>query len=171
MAKQTTYLMKAVLTFESVLKDHGSAMRRVIASYEASPALREEILQDAALAVWQSLPRLQDAGKAKAFVLRITHNKSIDHVARQVREPRSTSTHVDVPATDDPESDLIQGEGQSRLLRAIRQLPIGHRQVISLLLEDMSYREIAEILDVSVSNVGVRVNRAKAQLKEILKND
>jgi RNA polymerase sigma-70 factor (ECF subfamily) len=40
-----------------------------------------------------------------------------------------------------------------------------------LLLEDMSYKEIAEILDVSVSNVGVRVNRAKTQLKEILRYD
>jgi len=43
--------------------------------------------------------------------------------------------------------------------------------VITLLLEDMSYLEIAESLGISVGNVGVRVNRAKARLKELLDHE
>jgi DNA-directed RNA polymerase specialized sigma24 family protein len=40
-----------------------------------------------------------------------------------------------------------------------------------LLLEDLSYEEIAEALGLSVANVGVRVNRAKQQLKVLLRHD
>ena len=54
---------------------------------------------------------------------------------------------------------------------AIRRLPIGHRQVVSLLLEDMSYKDIADVLEINISNVGARVNRAKTRLKEILRHE
>jgi RNA polymerase sigma-70 factor (ECF subfamily) len=65
----------------------------------------------------------------------------------------------------------MNSESQETLLTAIRQLPLRYHQVISLLLEDMSYQEIAEILDISVSNVGARVNRARTQLTEYLKHE
>ena len=53
----------------------------------------------------------------------------------------------------------------------MRGLPLPYRQVITLLLEDLSYEEIAEALGISLSNVGVRINRAKQQLKERLGDD
>ncbi|MCZ6503818.1 MAG: RNA polymerase sigma factor [Gammaproteobacteria bacterium] len=163
--------MNATWSIEKILAEYGHAMSRVAASYEANPALREEVLQDIALAVWQSLPRLQEPGKAKAFVLRIAHNKSVDHVARQVRQVKSSAQADETAAKTNPETELSEDQGQTRLLMAVRRLPIRHRQVVSLLLEGMSYKEIAEILDISASNVGARVNRAKTQLKEILKHE
>ena len=51
---------------------------------------------------------------------------------------------------------------------AIRKLALPYRQVITLVLEDLSYPEIAEALGISTVNVGVRVNRAKQQLKVLL---
>ena len=47
-------------------------------------------------------------------------------------------------------------------------LPLSYRQVVTLYLEEMSYAEIAEALDISESNVGVRISRAKQMLKEML---
>ena len=57
---------------------------------------------------------------------------------------------------------------EERLLQAIRRLPITYRQAITLSLEGMSYSEIAEILGVGESNVGVRLNRARNMLREML---
>ena len=66
---------------------------------------------------------------------------------------------------------LIQAERGERLLAAIRRLALPYRQVMTLLLEDLSYEDIAEALSISVVNVGVRVNRAKKQLRELLDHD
>ena len=53
----------------------------------------------------------------------------------------------------------------------MRRLSLPYRQVITLLLEDLSYEEIAETLGLTVNNVGVRINRAKTQLKAMLTDE
>ena len=68
----------------------------------------------------------------------------------------------------DPETRLVQQEQSARLVEAVRRLGLPYRQVITLLLEDLSYEEIGEALGLTVNNVGVRINRAKAQLKAML---
>jgi RNA polymerase sigma factor (sigma-70 family) len=69
---------------------------------------------------------------------------------------------------ESPEESLLVQERSRGLLDAVRSLEIPYRQVMTLLLEDMSYAEIAETLGITISNVGVRVNRAKSQLKILL---
>ena len=70
-----------------------------------------------------------------------------------------------------PEQVLLGHERTHRLMQAVRQLELPYRQVMTLLLEDLSYIEIGETLGISVANVGVRVNRAKITLKELLHHD
>jgi RNA polymerase sigma factor (sigma-70 family) len=90
-------------------------------------------------------------------------------VARE-REHEEKGNDVDLP-TPSHEQSVIQAERSERLLEAIRQLALPYRQVMTLILEDMSYEEIAETLGITVDNVGVRVNRAKKQLRERLHHD
>jgi RNA polymerase sigma-70 factor (ECF subfamily) len=56
-----------------------------------------------------------------------------------------------------------------RLYAAIRQLPKGEAALVLLYLDDLSYREIAEVLGISESNVGVKLNRARKVLGELMK--
>lgn len=159
--------------FEQVIDDLGPALGRVAASYERNTALREELLQEIWLAVFRSLPQLKDAAKLRSFVFRIAHNCCVDHVVKHAGAPATTA---DIPPDlqsheSTPEQHLLGRERSRRLVEAVRRLELPYRQVITLLLEDMSYSEIAEALGISVANVGVRVNRAKVQLKEYVHND
>jgi RNA polymerase sigma-70 factor (ECF subfamily) len=63
---------------------------------------------------------------------------------------------------------MIANERSQALLGAIQRLRLPYRQVITLVLEDLTYPEIAEVLGISLVNVGVRVNRAKQQLRGLL---
>jgi RNA polymerase sigma-70 factor (ECF subfamily) len=119
--------------------------------------------------VISSLPRLVHPDKLKSFVLRIAHNRCLTHVARQMRE-RTSQEPLDELAAEGPgqEEALIDAERGERLLQAIRRLALPYRQVMTLILEDMSYEEIAETLGISIANVGIRVNRAKQQLTVML---
>ncbi len=57
---------------------------------------------------------------------------------------------------------------RDRLRSAIQRLPLAYRQVVMLMLEELSYLEIAEILGITESNVAVRLNRARKALKQAL---
>jgi RNA polymerase sigma-70 factor (ECF subfamily) len=160
------------LDAHEVVTRFAPALARVVASYERDHALRDELLQEVLMAIVLALPRLAQPEKLKPFVFRIAHNRSLSHITRRMRERahEETDNDADLP-TPSQEQALIQAERGERLLEAIRQLSLPYRQVMTLILEDMSYEEIAETLGITVENVGVRVNRAKKQLKERLHHE
>lgn len=155
-----------MVSVEQVIADYGTALARIAGAYERDRGLRDDLVQEIVAAIWKALPSLQDAAKLKPFVFRIAHNRAVSHVARQVARPRVAELDENLrDATTDPEASLVERERSARLVEAVRRLSLPYRQVITLLLEDLTYEEIAEALGLTVNNVGVRINRAKAQLK------
>jgi RNA polymerase sigma factor (sigma-70 family) len=154
---------------DEIVTRFAPALGRIVASYERNAALRDELLQEVFIAVITSLPRLADAAKLKPFLFRIAHNRCLTHVAQRMRE-RGNQEYIDELTTDGASQEHAQlaRERSERLLAAVRRLALPYRQVVTLVLEDLSYEEIAETLGISVANVGVRVNRAKQQLKGLL---
>ena len=160
------------LDAHEVVTRFAPALARVVATYERDHALRDELLQEVLMAIFLALPRLTQPEKLKPFVFRIAHNRSLSHITRRIRERAHEETGIDADLpTPSQEQALIRAESGERLLEAIRQLALPYAQVMTLILEDMSYEEIAETLGITVDNVGVRVNRAKKQLKERLHHD
>lgn len=169
---------------EQIADEYGSAMLRIAASYEADPSLREDLFQEMLLAIYRALPSLQDPQRIRTYIFRIAHNRGVSHVVKQSRrrkrELATADFHVhsygnlnhQIGNTAErfagPEQRLAANDRSRRLFSAIRQLKLPYRQVMTLVLEDLSYEEIADALGISVSNVGVRINRAKARLKVLL---
>lgn len=156
---------------EGIIAAYGSGLARVAASYEADPALQEDLLQEILLAVHRALPSLKNEERIAPFVFRIAHNRSVTHVMRQsVQRTRAAVANPEEESVT-PEQLLLADERSRQVAAAVRRLPLPYRQVMTLLLEELNYAEIAEALGLSLSNVGVRVNRAKAQLKAILDDE
>ena len=156
----------------AVITRFAPALARVVASYERDRALQEELLQEVLMAILSSLPRLAHEDKLKPFVFRIAHNRCLSHVAKRMRE-RAHEEILDDHAAEaaSHEQALIEQERSEQLLEAVRRLTLPYRQVMTLILEDMSYEEIAETLGITVANVGIRVNRAKQQIKGLLNHE
>ena len=150
---------------------YGSGLARIASSYEADPALQEDLLQDILLAIHRALPSLKQADRLAPFVFRIAHNRSVTHVMQQSARRSRPVPHGDEEESQTPEQLLLADERSRRLAAAVRRLPLPYRQVMTLLLEDLSYGEIAEALGLSPSTVGVRVNRAKGQLRALLDDE
>lgn len=152
-----------------VIERFGPALARTAAAYERNPALREELLQEIFLALVTGLPTLREPERLTAFVFRVAHNRGVTHVMKRMREPAFTELAADPPdEAANQEQAMLAGERGAALVEAIRRLKLPYRQVITLVLEDLSHEEIAEVLGLSVTNVGVRVSRAKSQLREML---
>lgn len=155
--------------FNGILQAHGPGLSRLAASYARAPAERDDLLQEIAMAVWSALPRFRGDCSERTFVFRIAHNRALSSVARR-RMPLIDGDEEQTleDTRPDPEAALSSEQQGERLMDAIRALPIGYAQVVTLTLEDLSYAEIADVLGISETNVGARLTRARQMLRKRL---
>jgi RNA polymerase sigma-70 factor (ECF subfamily) len=158
-------------TFDQIVREHGPALWRAIASYAPPGAEREDLAQDVLLAVWQALRRHRGESSVRTFVLRIAHNRGISHAWKRVKSPAPHPPDDVADPTPAADEQLVARERQERFLRHVRTLPLGQRQVLSLALEGLSHAEIAAIVGITKENVAVRLGRAREALRKSLEKE
>jgi RNA polymerase sigma-70 factor (ECF subfamily) len=158
--------------FDRILREHGAAISRMAFGYEAVASVREELVQDIALAIWQALAHFRGDCSERTFVYRIAHNRGLSHVwkRRPPHQPLDEIEESDQPIDPrpHPEEQAAQTDQRLRLMSAIQSLPVTHRQMIVLMLEGLSQAQMAEVLGITENNVAVRLNRARNMLKDAL---
>ena len=145
----------------------GPALSRVVASYAPPGADRDDLAQEVSAALVQSLPRFRGDASLKTFALRVAHNVCLRHSLRRRRWRLDSDIDLVDPSAS-PESTAAQRQRENHLLVAIRRLPVGLRQVLTLALEDLSHREIGAVLGITENAVGIRMHRARSALKTLL---
>jgi len=157
--------------FKDGVAEHSGMVARIVSAYEHAPAVQEELLQDAFAAFWKALPSFRRQSSLKTFLARISHNVAVSHVRR---ERRMTTVPIEEGWPDtaaDPGERAARSVDRGKLLEAVRELPVGLRQVVTLHLEGFSDAETARALDLTTANVSVRLTRARAQLRARLRED
>jgi RNA polymerase sigma factor (sigma-70 family) len=155
--------------FDRIMSAYGQALSRLTFGYEKVGSAREELMQEIALAIWQALPNFRGECSERTFLYRIAHNCAITHVCR--RRPADESLEElpsplePVDPKPHPEEQFARTHQRDRLRSAIQRLPLVFKQVLMLMLEDLSQAEIAEVLGITENNVAVRLNRARNALK------
>ncbi|MBL4630705.1 MAG: sigma-70 family RNA polymerase sigma factor [Paraglaciecola sp.] len=160
--------------FSQVLKNHAALLGRVAATYEANFHLRQELLQEISLAVWQALEKFKGDSSVKTYILRVAHNKAITHVAYHAKQPRNDS-YCEVgspePSQQTGSAEHLAHQQQVQIiLKEVRKMPIQTRQVVTMSMEGLSYSEIADACGISISNAGVVLNRARKILMESIQH-
>lgn len=132
----------------------------------------EDVVQDVFIKTYQHIKSFDTSQKFSSWIYRIAHNTYVNAVKKQSREPLYLfdfdlilgHTIVENPAEKEQEQEEI------RLLveKGLDMLPSRYREIIVLYyMEELSYKEIADILQVPVGTVGIRLKRAKDKLKNI----
>jgi RNA polymerase sigma factor (sigma-70 family) len=157
--------------FGRLLAAEHAALRRLAASYATVRSDTDDLLQEIAIALWRALPSFRGECAERTFLFRIAHNRCVTHLSKR-RPTVSLDDAESEPEDPSASSEVAVSEHQQRhrLLQAIRTLPLIHREVIGLYLEGMDYKEIAAVTGISESNVGVRLNRARERLKQLLED-
>ena len=121
-----------------------------------------EIVQEAFLRLWKSEPGKVPVESERAWLYRVCRNMAIDHIRRDGR--MVATEDMDAKFTTETTSDDFELE---RVLAAMDQLSDSQKEVVRLKYQhDMSYKEIAEITGMSVSNVGVTLHNAIKAMKK-----
>jgi RNA polymerase sigma factor (sigma-70 family) len=156
--------------FDRILRVHGAAISRLAFGYETVASVREELVQDIALAIWQALADFRGECSERTFVYRIAHNRGLSHAwkRRPPHQPLDEIEESDQPIDPrpHPEEQVAQTDRRTRLMSAIQSLPLTYRQMIVLMLEGLSQAQMAEVLGITENNVAVRLNRARNILKD-----
>jgi len=131
---------------------------------------REDYYQEILIRLWKSYPDFKNQSAFSTWLYRVALNTTIDISRKQRLLPIHTELskiEYNISSSEDnPESDQ-----KTKLYQAINQLLDIEKAIIFLYLEDYSYKEIAEIIGISESNTGVKINRIKSRIIKILGNE
>lgn len=146
-----------------IMDKHGNRLLRLAYSYLHNMQDSEEILQDVLMKLLDKAPEFESEEHEKAWLLRVTTNLSKNRIEyNKLRD------------TDELKDELVSEnrEDLSFVWEAVKELPENYREVIHLFYEE-GYQtdEIAEILGETGANIRTRLKRARAKLKEILKEE
>ena len=157
--------------FAALLDAHGPALWRIAGAYARTRPDREDLYQEMLLQAWRALPSFRGDAAERTWLTRIAFNVALGAVRqRDARATVDAPAAVDiVPARDpDPLAAAARSDALDRLFTAVRQLPEIDRALVVLSLEERPHAEIADVLGLSVSNVAVRLHRARARLADAL---
>jgi RNA polymerase sigma-70 factor (ECF subfamily) len=157
----------------SWLGEHGASVIKVARAYTLTSEECQDLAQEILLQAWQSLPNFGGKASPATWFYRVALHTAMNwHRKDQPRRSRQQPLlEVQTVATDGCHSaqQAQQRETVEQLYQAIHQLPQADAALVLLYLDQLSYREIAEVLGISENNVGVKLNRAKKALGELMK--
>src|SRR5688572_8255195 len=134
--------------------------------------------QEAFIKAWQALPSFRGQSAFYTWLFRIAMNVATDRTRQRAARGRAFGTER-VPEEDwerlmpdqgaGPDDAAGRAEERERITRALAALSESHRAIIMLSdLEGLSYREIAEVLDIPMGTVMSRLHNARKRLRDVL---
>jgi RNA polymerase sigma factor (sigma-70 family) len=159
--------------FITILRDHKKLIYKVCHSYTANKDDFKDLEQEICIQVWKALPKYDAAYKLTTWMYRIALNTAISFYRKEKRKPHHSLLDgqiLDMIPDTSSEGDA-ELEHQIQLLHQfIEKLGEVNKALILLYLEEHSYKEIAEILGISESNVATKISRIKILLKKQFSN-
>ena len=155
-----------MIEFNTLYREHRERLFHYLLRMTGDYQLAHDLAQESFA---RCLSRYGRNGSNCALLYTIARNAALDEV-RNNREDHIGDTD-EASSLGDPENQLIEKQAYGRILSAIQKLSPTDRELVALLAtETFSYKEIGKMLQISESNVKVRVHRARLRLKTILNN-
>ena len=136
--------------------------------------LAQDAAQDAFIRAWVKLPEFQSKAPFSHWVYRIAVNLALDTLRRKPQQSLEETPDASLIAEKavDPETAYLQKEQADMVQEAVNALPEAARSVLVLReYGELSYDEIASVLDIPVGTVMSRLNYARNRLRELLRKD
>ncbi len=153
--------------FQALLERHQKIVFKVAGTYCRHAEDRRDLVQEISVQLWRAFPRYDEKRSFSTWMYRIALNVAISFARRAAHRQMqplplndSLAGPSDVPPTDEELDDQV-----AALRRFIDRLDDLNRALLLLYLEEHSYREIAEILGISETNVATKISRLKQRIR------
>ncbi len=159
--------------FEYVFKTYYGQLCGYARQIVLDPDASEEIIQELFFQLWQKKESLQVNTSLKSYLFRAVHNSCLNHIKHhKIRDAYSQNfklENIDNSVSDS--QNLEVKELQMRITKAIELLPPERKKVFMMIrFEERKYKEVADILGISVKTVENQMGKAMQFLREALKD-
>lgn len=157
--------------FEQLVKAHSASLYRVALTLTGDDLAAADLVQQTFFRWAAKGDQLRDATKARSWLLTTLHR---EFLGQRRQEQAFTSVSMSEVTDELPQipSEVVEHLDGAAVMQALQKVDESHRAPLALFyLEDMSYRDIAEMLDVPVGTVMSRLARGKEQLRRLLQVD
>ena len=151
--------------FQDIIEQHKGILFKVARAYCPDKEDQQDLIQEMMIQIWQSIHKYNDQYKISTWLYRISLNVAISFYRKSSTRAKKY-TALTVQLVEITVEDKSENERQLNLLEQfICELKEIDKALMILYLEDRSHTEIAEILGMSVSNVGTKIGRIKDKLE------
>lgn len=148
--------------FESLYQQyHPMVLQMCMGFMKGDAAQASDLAQEAFINTWMALPKFKGESSHKTWIYRITVNTCLQYIRKEKTRAKNEL------AAAMPEGDQSHAnDAHQDLYKAIGELAEIDRLIITMVLDDLEYEEIAKVVGIQETNLRVRIHRIKGKLKE-----
>jgi RNA polymerase sigma-70 factor (ECF subfamily) len=158
--------------FDGLVREYMNTVLGLAYHYVRNFHTAEDLAQETFIQAYQSIGSLRDGARFKVWLLRIVRNKCIDYIRRNPKhlsmdQDEELQKEVSRKAATQPPSDQPDGFSEEQLFVALDALRADYREIFVMKhVDNLSYKEISELLGMSVSAVGEKLYRVRSMIRE-----
>lgn len=159
--------------FNTIVADNGGRIMRICRYYNPNTEDQKDMYQEILVNIWKSLDGFRGEAAISTWIYRIAVNTSLSFTGKAFKQMKlmvdtDTQNLSSLLADDMLNEKMIQEKQLNLLQLELNLLSVIDKSLISLLLEGLSMREIADVIGITEPNVKVKIHRIKEQLKNKL---
>ena len=154
--------------FSSLIEEHKDKIYRICCYYLSDEEDRKDLYQEALLNIWKGFKTFRGDASFSTWMFRITVNTALKFLSKKRSQQQKTTQYADQLMA---ENKIVENDGLDKinlLHKGISKLPLIDMIIISLVLEEVSSKEIAKFTGLTDNNVRIRIHRAKETLKKLI---
>ncbi|WP_347838278.1 RNA polymerase sigma factor [uncultured Draconibacterium sp.] len=167
--------MKKEEQFNRLVEENDNRIRRICSYYNSNTTDQKDMYQEILVNIWKSLDNFRGDSSINTWIYRIAINTSLSYTGKAYKhlkvivdaEQHKLASIMDVETLEDK---LIEEKQLQRLQNELNTMSVIEKALISLMLEGLTMKEIADVIGITESNVKVKIHRIKSQLRKKLED-
>jgi RNA polymerase sigma-70 factor (ECF subfamily) len=156
--------------FKKIVAENGDRISRICRYYNPDKEDQKDMVQEILVNIWNSLDKFRGESTISTWIYRIAVNTSLSFTGKTFRymkmQINSDQQHLNILLNDDELEEKYKQEADLEQLQTqLNQLSVIDKALISLVLEGLSMREIADVIGLTEPNVKVKIHRIKEEIK------
>lgn len=159
--------------FSQIIKENEDRLNHLSRVYADRADEQQDIFQEIIIQIWNSLPSFNGEANIDTWIYRLAVNTAISFVRKKETRRDYYSDYKDEKDSQEDTNHLYDDKNEKLeiLYDAISNLNASEKAIITMYLEDFSYSEIAFVTDITENYVGVKLNRIKKKLSNIIEEN
>jgi RNA polymerase sigma factor (sigma-70 family) len=151
--------------FKEIFQANSKKIFHLCYGYTGDDDSANDLMQETFMKVWQNLDKFRNQAMISTWIYRIAVNTCLSHLRVEKRHPKDELTENIIENHREDYSE--KNEQVALLYKCISKLEENERIIITMVLDEVPYPEIAEISGISEGNLRVKIHRIKQKLTEI----